>query len=153
MYPKPTRKSPDEKIFYTTSEASFMPNCAGIYCIRCVVNDQKYVGQASHIRNRLNSHLSALRKGKHTIKDLQGDWNKYGEDAFEIYIVSKCSRDSLNTEEQFWISNLNARYNTIKRVNYFAKREIKETDEFIPGLEKTYIPLKWHKWVYGSGRH
>lgn len=148
------RPPKNERISFTPSEASSIPNYAGIYCIRCVVNDEKYVGQASHIKNRINSHLSSLKKNKHSIKRMQGDWNNCGQEGFEIYILCRCTRSELNQNEEHWISKLSAGYNTLKRTMNFAKRELTvDSIDYIPGLELQYVPLKWHKWVYGSGRH
>lgn len=144
----------NEKFLYSTREASSIPNFSGIYCIRDVTNDKKYVGQASHLKNRISTHISLLKKGRHHCKNMQKDWRIHGEEAFEFYVVCRCKRDMLNIEEQTWIKKLNAEYNTIKNTLNFSKKELKEEDiSYIPGLEEKYLPLKWHRWVYGAGRH
>ncbi len=144
----------NEKFPHTPNNLTQVPNFAGIYCIRCVVNDKKYVGQASHIKLRINSHLSKLRKGKHSSRELQKDWTNYGDEAFEIYVLCRCDRAELNNSEQYWINKLSANYNTMKiTTNFTCSLQTREKLDYLPGLEEKFVPQKWHRWVYGAGRH
>lgn len=60
---------------------------AGIYLIVNTENNMKYVGQAVNIRIRWKQHVQELRLNKHCNKDLQADFNKYGEDAFDFKVL------------------------------------------------------------------
>ena len=61
-----------------------------IYCIRNKINNKKYIGQTSwNINKRLNKHKGQLINNKHYSKNLQEDFNKYGMDNFEFFILDE----------------------------------------------------------------
>ena len=61
-----------------------------IYCIRNKINNKKYIGQTSwNINKRLNKHKGQLINNKHYSKNLQEDFNKYGIDNFEFFILDE----------------------------------------------------------------
>lgn len=70
-----------------------------IYCIECLANGKKYIGQTIGFYERKYDHLSRLRNNKHPNDCLQKAWNKYGKDNFKIYIVQKCNPDELDDLE------------------------------------------------------
>lgn len=130
---------------------------SGIYCIRCVINDRKYVGQSRHIQSRFNAHTRDLRLGKHFAKLLQSDWNLYGYDSFEFYVLCKCDPSSLNSNEQYWIDHFEPEYNRMKSTLWSAtyakpRKDNRYDVDKIDGLEENYEPKVWHRWVYGCGR-
>ncbi|WP_186446349.1 helix-turn-helix domain-containing protein [Neobacillus bataviensis] len=55
---------------------------AGIYEIRCTVNNRVYIGQSRNMRDRISKHKRFLRNGVHENNALQNAWNKYGEENF-----------------------------------------------------------------------
>ena len=60
----------------------------GIYLIHCIENNKYYIGQTiDGFENRWWSSKSSLKGGYYHLYDLQADWNKYGENAFEFEIV------------------------------------------------------------------
>ena len=60
----------------------------GIYSIHCIENNKYYIGQTiDSFENRWWSSKSSLKGGYYHLYDLQADWNKYGENAFEFEIV------------------------------------------------------------------
>lgn len=60
----------------------------GIYKIECLPINKVYVGQTkNNFGDRWDSTKSSLRHEYHWQKELQNDWNKYGEDAFKFSIV------------------------------------------------------------------
>jgi group I intron endonuclease len=60
-----------------------MKEC-GIYEIRNIVNNKRYVGSSSDMRRRFNQHRSSLRRSCHYNIKLQNSWNKHGESAFQF---------------------------------------------------------------------
>ena len=61
-----------------------------IYCIRNKINDKKYIGQTSwNINKRISKHKGQLINNKHYNKNLQEDFNKYGMDNFEFFILDE----------------------------------------------------------------
>lgn len=59
----------------------------GIYAIYCDPVDTTYIGKHLDCWNRWEQHKKMLREGKHYNKDLQADWDKYGEKAFSFRII------------------------------------------------------------------
>jgi group I intron endonuclease len=145
-----THRAPkNEKIFYPMSELTLLPNFSGIYIIRCVVNDCKYVGQASRIKNRLATHAVALKKGKHHSRLMQLDFSRYSIDAFEVYVAVRCDRSALTDNEAYWMKKFQPEYNS-QPASRHAEAYIKRGE--LVGLEDKYIYKEWHRWVYGAGR-
>ena len=63
-----------------------------IYCIRNKINDKKYIGQTALKRGckyRFLGHIELLKRNKHYNKNLQEDFNKYGMDNFEFFILDE----------------------------------------------------------------
>ena len=63
-----------------------------IYCIRNKINDKKYIGQTSDIKGykkRWSHHKSTLKHNKHYSKNLQYEFNKFGMDNFEFFILDE----------------------------------------------------------------
>lgn len=82
----------------------------GIYCITSLINGKKYIGHASvSFGDRRDCHFACLRNGYHHNKEMQKDFNQFGEDnfLFEIIEVIDSEYESYYEErEKFWISKL-----------------------------------------------
>lgn len=80
----------------------------GIYCIRNMVNNKKYIGSSIDINSRWSYHKKVLKINKHDNPYLQSSWNKYGKNNFDFSIVEDCeqdiSEDMLIIKEQTWIN-------------------------------------------------
>lgn len=72
----------------------------GIYMIRCKINGKCYVGQSTNIKSRWRSHKYNLKHNKHSSKEMNKDWNAYGEDNFEFKIIQRCTKDELEELEK-----------------------------------------------------
>lgn len=59
----------------------------GIYAIVNKVTKKIYIGETSNLSFRLSQHYSQLKSKNHTTKALQLDWNKYGENFFDLKIL------------------------------------------------------------------
>ena len=68
----------------------FDKKCSGVYMIKNVLNNHKYIGSTKNFKQRLKQHLSDLRNNKHHSPHLQAAWNKYGEKHFVFQILETC---------------------------------------------------------------
>lgn len=66
----------------------------GIYGIMNLVSGMTYIGMTSmNFGDRWDSHRALLRYGNHSNAALQADWNFYGEENFEFYVVECVDSD------------------------------------------------------------
>lgn len=77
----------------------------GIYGIKCLGNDKVYVGQTSmNFGDRRDTHFSLLNTNKHPIREMQEDWNNYGREKFEFFIIHELqSNDDIDKLEKQYI--------------------------------------------------
>lgn len=76
----------------------------GIYGIRHIESGCIYVGSGVKIPQRWKEHLSDLRRGEHVNRRLQRAWDKYGESAFEFFVIEPVDTpEMLLIREQYWI--------------------------------------------------
>jgi group I intron endonuclease len=83
---------------------SNVPIDSGVYRITCKPTGRSYIGSTIHSRGRCFAHRTSLRRGNHSNRRLQSEWNLYGEDAFEFVMVESVdeARDLL-AREKIWI--------------------------------------------------
>jgi hypothetical protein len=81
-------------------------NNSGIYKITNLINQKVYIGQTDNIAIRRKVHLLELKKGIHSNKGLQQDFNELGEDSlcFECLEVIKGQGERID-RERFWINH------------------------------------------------
>lgn len=86
-----------------------------LYFIYNFITNYVYIGQSIRIKDRFRRHKSDLKLNRHANDHLQNAWNKYGEDAFELYIFHTYSTQlELDEAESFyikWYQELNLCYN------------------------------------------
>ena len=101
---------------------------ACIYKIVNLINGHLYIGSTSRsLKKRKVDHLYHLRRNSHHCAHLQNAWNKYGEESFSFEIVedllfpSDSSKDYINeyliNQEIYYITSLEAEYNTCREIN------------------------------------
>lgn len=85
---------------------------SGIYEIKNVLNNHRYIGSSINIYKRFNEHINALRNNRHHSNYLQRAWNKYGEKHFIFNILEECEsiKETLLLIEQKYL-DLKPEYN------------------------------------------
>jgi group I intron endonuclease len=81
---------------------------SGVYAIIHLESGKAYIGSAVRVRDRIKTHYSLLKLGKHHSVLLQRAWNKYGADAFRFTVLEQCHVDSLIEREQYHLNNTRA---------------------------------------------
>ena len=66
-----------------------------IYMITHNVTKRMYIGSTGKFKTRIRLHLNALRAGRHSIEDMQKDFDMFGED-YSIEIL-----DEIKINESF----------------------------------------------------
>ena len=67
-----------------------------IYEIECAVNHKKYIGRTEKpLKVRYKMHINELRRGAHRNKDLQADFDKYGENQFSITALQENVKNAI----------------------------------------------------------
>lgn len=84
-----------------------------VYGIRCKENGKIYIGcTRNRLQQRFSQHFSELKRGNKTMlvsngrknSPWQEDYNKYGIDAFELYLIEDNIPDEVHSErEEYWI--------------------------------------------------
>lgn len=103
-----------------------------VYCWK--VNEiVRYVGSGKDITDsRKSNHLARLRKGTH-IKELQMDYDTYGEASFDFVILEECGVKECFEKEKI--------YSQLYQDTIYNKNEVKNTKKRI----KTGLKAKRHK--------
>lgn len=55
---------------------------SGIYLISCIKKEKYYIGESTNVSSRLCAHKNKLKRNIHENKELQSDFNQYGENNF-----------------------------------------------------------------------
>lgn len=82
-----------------------MNKVSGIYTITNKVRGKLYIGESLDIYRRWHDeHIPQLRKNRHYNKELQNDFNKYGEENFSFEILQRYSgNDPISTKARILI--------------------------------------------------
>lgn len=93
-----------------------MPGVQGIYRITCKPLRKVYIGQALDIASRWLQHQLDLWQGKHTNRNMQAAFDRYGPigfciDVLEILSGSRYDQVGLTIAEQRWIDRHPVRFN------------------------------------------
>lgn len=60
---------------------------SGIYCIKNILDNKRYIGYSKNIDVRKNKHFWKLKNNAHENQYLQNAWNKYEENNFVFEII------------------------------------------------------------------
>jgi hypothetical protein len=88
---------------------------AGVYRVWNKLNDRSLVGSSVNLPAILNRNRAELRIGGHRNRELQGDWNALGEEAFAFEILDTLppldkpgydAKSELKVLEDLWLERL-----------------------------------------------
>lgn len=82
-------------------------NISAVYEIRCLANNAVYIGQTKDYRRRIQEHKRSLQKGRHRNKQMQSDYDKFGEEQFVSTILSS-GAENMDQLESEYIRNARA---------------------------------------------
>ena len=66
---------------------------SGIYEIICLVNNKSYIGESKSINHRWKHHKYKLKDNTHDNRELQKDYNLYGDDNFQHKVLLELPDD------------------------------------------------------------
>lgn len=69
-----------------------------IYKITHNVTGRSYIGSTENFKKRIKSHMDALRGDRHPVRDMQNDYNEYGDDFSTEILWIVQSPDEQNKE-------------------------------------------------------
>jgi len=65
----------------------------GIFQIKNLVNGKVFIGDTFNLDAAYNKHKFQLNLGSHKNKDLQKEWNQYGQDNFTYEVLEVLEQD------------------------------------------------------------
>lgn len=84
-----------------------------VYAIRCMKNGKIYIGSTSNLERRLKVHFNDLKSGNKRVylkkqgyspSAFQNDFDEFGIESFEVYVLEKDLFQGLRNErEEYWI--------------------------------------------------
>lgn len=87
-------------------------NPSTIYAIRCTHNGKVYIGRTQRFDQRIREHWLDLKrgfKGKMRDSSFQDDFDRYGTDGFNVYILEEnVPPEMAEKRELHWISEYRA---------------------------------------------
>ena len=116
-----------------------------IYGICCKKSGRVYIGRTYRLENRIKEHFAELRNGKKTcyqngqrvMSNMQKDYDKYGEDSFNVYIIEEnVPPERVKQREAYWIEKYRA---DDMRYGYNRLTEKEDIPAFKYGLPPTKV--------------
>jgi hypothetical protein len=87
----------------------------GVYRIRNTRNNKSYVGFDRDLSARINRHKAELKFGSHRNRELQEEWNSFGESSFQFEVLDELDHkedsqtspiEELRVLAEMWIRKL-----------------------------------------------
>jgi len=76
---------------------------SGIYEIRNLINNKRYIGSSYNIHKRWLGHRWDLENKRHHSKHLQLSWDKYGSDNFQLFLLEETNIENLEEREIYFV--------------------------------------------------
>lgn len=64
----------------------------GVFQITCTSNGKSLIDYSVDMESKWNRHKMELKFGNHRNKEMQNDWNKYGENNFVFEVLSELKK-------------------------------------------------------------
>lgn len=134
-----------------TGSIDNLPTSGGVYLQVCTENDYKYVGKAQNMRKRAKEEIKDMEMNgidKVKNKKMKVDFDKYGKECFEYYVIQECSENLSIYLEDFYIRT----YDTIKKgynsrygdLNALNKKHFSSDDKyFLSNIETVGKEYDW----------
>ena len=87
----------EEKKRHAKAEYKSRPRPSGIFKITNNANGKILVGSALNLDGMWNRHRFQLRMGVHMNKELQRDWDQFGEASFSFEVIDEVDPDEAET--------------------------------------------------------
>lgn len=78
-------------------------NKCGVYKITCTANGCVYIGTSNHVKFRIKTHLSSLKRNVGISQIMQHDFNLFGSDNFTAEELEYCLINEKFKIEAFYI--------------------------------------------------
>lgn len=78
-----------------------------VYAIQHNVTKKIYIGSSARPETRFLKHMQDLKRGEHSVEDMQEDFNEYGED-FSFYILDEIKEYEDRQKEYEWMKKYNS---------------------------------------------
>lgn len=82
---------------------------SGIYAVRNIMNDKRYIGQSHDLHFRKIHHKSDLKHGRCINRNLQYEYDLFGAECFKFEVLEYCNSDELDAREKYYIEIYNTR--------------------------------------------
>jgi len=92
----------------------------GIFQVKNKVNGKMFIGSGTNVPAKINKFKFELKYLSSKIKELQKDYDTYGEENFSFVVIDRLEpkegetinyKEELETLEQMWIEKLKPEYN------------------------------------------
>lgn len=100
-----------------------------VYAITHNPTGKAYVGSSKDAINRMKAHIWALRRGSHPVKDMQADYEAYGED-YTFTILDEIYSFDDREREYEWMEKLKS---NVRGLGYNYKDKHKQRLVIRPG--------------------
>ena len=110
----------------TTTNETISEIKGGVYKITCTPLNKVYIGRSKNINQRKAEHFSDLRNNVHKCKEMQKDFNQYGENAFTFSIAEECDEEKAIWLEDYYMFHCSAfshGYNTKRAILSMQRRK------------------------------
>jgi len=84
-----------------------------------IIGDESYIGSSINIRNRFQSFISVLKRGKLKSNKVQYAFDRHY--AFDLYAIEFADRDNLRKKEEFYINTKHPSLNTKTHADYLYR--------------------------------
>lgn len=105
-----------------------------VYAIQHNKTKRVYIGSSGRTEHRLNDHIMQLRRGKHSNKAMQKDFDSYGED-YSFFKIDVIPTDNEKWREYYWMGffgtwNPELGYNT--KEHWVSKIDLNKFERIFP---------------------